>query len=151
MKKTHGETAQAGGAPRVFISYSHDSEGHKEWVLKLAMDLRHFGVDAILDQWDLRYGEDLPSFMTQGISDAKRVILVCTEDYVVKADEGSGGVGYERLIITAGIFEDTATAKFLPVVRQGGAGAKRGGATPAVVRLRPAKPSWRTHLGDYPD
>lgn len=124
MTKTQRETAQAGGAPRVFISYSHDSEGHKEWVLKLAMDLRHFGVDAILDQWDLRYGEDLPSFMTQGISDAKRVILVCTEDYVVKADEGSGGVGYERLIITAGIFEDTATTKFLPVVRQGGAGAK---------------------------
>lgn len=32
--------------PKVFISYSHDSDTHKNWVLKLATDLRqHFGVE----------------------------------------------------------------------------------------------------------
>ena len=40
--------------PTVFISYSHDNEDHKSWVLKLASDLRSHGVNAILDQWDLR-------------------------------------------------------------------------------------------------
>ena len=39
--------------PVVFVSYSHDSEAHKAWVLKLATDLRSNGVDAILDVWDL--------------------------------------------------------------------------------------------------
>lgn len=123
-KAPREETAQADGGPRVFISYSHDSEEHKRWVLQLATDLREWGVDAILDQWDLRLGEDLPSFMTRGISDATRVILVCTEEYVGKANEGSGGVGYESLIITAEIYKDTGTTKFLPVVRQDGAEAR---------------------------
>jgi len=123
-KAPREETPQADGGPRVFISYSHDSEEHMGWVLKLATDLRAWGVDAILDQWDLRLGEDLPSFMTRGIPNATRVILVCTEEYVAKANDGSGGVGYESLIITAGIYKNTATNKFLPVVRQDGAGAK---------------------------
>lgn len=35
--------------PIVFISYSHDSDGHKEWVKALATRLRHHGVDVILD------------------------------------------------------------------------------------------------------
>ena len=124
MKARREETAEAGGGPRVFISYSHDSEEHRGWVRKLATDLRSCGVDAVLDQWDLRLGEDLPSFMTRGISNATRVILVCTEEYVFKANEGSGGVGYESLTITAGIYKDTATTKFLPIVRQDEAEAR---------------------------
>ncbi len=44
--------------PKVFISYSHDSDEHKKWVLNLATKLRRHGVDAILDQWDLRIGQD---------------------------------------------------------------------------------------------
>jgi hypothetical protein len=42
--------------PSVFLSYSHDSEAHKAWVRKLVADLRAQGVDATLDQWDLRPG-----------------------------------------------------------------------------------------------
>lgn len=45
--------------PTVFISYSHDDKQHEAWVLKLATDLRSHGVNAILDQWDLRLGSDL--------------------------------------------------------------------------------------------
>lgn len=40
--------------PKVFVSYSHDNDAHKDWIMKLATDLRHHGVDIILDQWDLR-------------------------------------------------------------------------------------------------
>lgn len=45
--------------PIVFISYSHDNQNHNNWVLRLATNLRSHGVDAILDQFDLRIGKDL--------------------------------------------------------------------------------------------
>jgi hypothetical protein len=50
-------------APKVFISYSHDSPGHKEWVLELAGYLRTNGIDVIIDAWDARLGKGLPKFM----------------------------------------------------------------------------------------
>jgi hypothetical protein len=87
--------------PEVFISYSHDSQDHKLWVLNLATRLRTNGVDAILDQWDLGPGGDLPHFMEQSISRSSRVLMVCTERYVEKANAGTGGVGYEKMIVTS--------------------------------------------------
>jgi hypothetical protein len=38
-------------APRVFISYSHDSDEHSDRVLELADRLRGNGIDAIIDQY----------------------------------------------------------------------------------------------------
>jgi hypothetical protein len=37
--------------PRVFISYSHDSDKHRDRVLELADRLRADGVDAMIDQY----------------------------------------------------------------------------------------------------
>lgn len=104
-------------APRVFISYSHDSPEHKAWVLQLATDLRAAGIDASIDQWDLAPGQDVASFMHDGISHADRVLLICTEPYVRKAESGQGGVGYERLIVTAEVIDSIETKKFVPIVR----------------------------------
>ena len=39
--------------PKVFVSYSHDSDLHKGWVLTLATRLVANGVNVLLDQWDL--------------------------------------------------------------------------------------------------
>ena len=79
-------------APKVFISYSHDNDEHKNWVLKLATDLRqHMGVDVTLDQWDLRIGSDLSLYMEQGLNDASLVLCVCSEQYVQKANAGIRG------------------------------------------------------------
>ena len=104
--------------PRVFISYSHDSPAHKRWVAKLATKLREKGVDVILDQWELGLGDDVPKFMEKGVYEADRVLMICTEPYVVKADEGKGGVGYEAMIVTGELIQDLGTSKFIPVVRQ---------------------------------
>ena len=79
--------------PTVFVSYSHDNDEHKAWVLKLATDLRSHGVNAILDQWDLRLGSDLRFFMEQGLSNSNLVLCICSEAYVQKADSGRGGSG----------------------------------------------------------
>lgn len=103
--------------PLVFISYSHDSEDHKEWVLQLAIRLVENGVDVLLDQWDLALGDDVPKFMERA-KECTRVLMICTKPYVDKADEGIGGVGYEAMIVTGELVKDLGTNKFIPVVRQ---------------------------------
>jgi hypothetical protein len=44
--------------------------------------------------------------------------MICTERYVEKVDGALGGVGYEKMIVTAEIIRDLGTAKFIPVIRQ---------------------------------
>lgn len=106
--------------PRVFISYSHDSAEHKSWVLDLATTLRNRGVDAVLDQWDLRPGDDLPHFMETELARCNYVVMVCTEKYVKKANAGEGGVGYEKMIMTSSILERIDSNKVIPIIRQTG-------------------------------
>lgn len=103
--------------PKVFISYSHDSEQHKDWVLGLATRLVANGVDVVLDQWDLTLGSDLPKFMELGLSAAQRVLAICTETYVVKANACRGGVGYEKMILTAQLMQDVSADRIVPVIR----------------------------------
>lgn len=106
--------------PRVFISYSHDSAAHKEWVLEFATTLRHRGVDAILDQWDLKPGDDLPQFMEQNLVAADFAVMVCTRRYVEKANAGEGGVGYEKMIMTSSSLSRISGNKVIPIVREKG-------------------------------
>lgn len=107
-----------GRVPIVFISYSHDSKEHKIWVLELAGRLRAHGIDVRLDQWDLGLGDDIPKFMERNVTDAERVLMICTEAYARKVDEGKGGAGYEAMIVTAELIRDLGTNKFIPVIRQ---------------------------------
>ena len=103
--------------PTVFISYSHDNEDHKSWVLKLASDLRSHGVNTILDQWDLRLGSDLRFFMENGLSDANLVLCICSESYVNKVNSGSGGSGYEGMIMTQSLLQNAKTEFVISIVR----------------------------------
>jgi hypothetical protein len=103
--------------PKVFVSYSHDSEVHKDWVLTLATRLVANGVDVVLDQWDLNLGGDLPHFMETRLVGANRVLAICTDNYVEKANAGRGGVGYEKMILTAQIMQNIASERIIPVVR----------------------------------
>lgn len=104
--------------PRVFISYSHDSAEHKGWVLNLATTLRNRGVDAVLDQWDLKPGDDLPHFMETELEKCDCAIIVCSKTYVAKANAGEGGVGYEKMIVTASLLSKVDNNKIIPIVRQ---------------------------------
>jgi hypothetical protein len=135
-KALHGTREERSGrfmsAPKAFISYSHDSTAHKNWVLKLASDLRSRGVDVVLDQWDLVAGQDVSLFMQRGISEADRVIMICSSAYVTKSEQGVGGVGYERLIVTAEVVNSIDTIKFIPVLR----GASRSKKTPSFLGPR---------------
>lgn len=104
--------------PRVFISYSHDSPSHKEWVLKFASNLMKNGVDVILDRWDLSLGDDMAKFMETSITKSDRVLMICSELYVKKVDSGHGGVGYEAMIVTGELVQNLGSSKFIPVIRQ---------------------------------
>ena len=104
--------------PRVFISYSHDSAKHKEWVLNFATTLRQRGVDAVIDQWDLKPGDDLPHFMESQLANADFAIMVCTNRYVEKANAGEGGVGYEKMIMTSSLLTKIDGNKVIPIIRE---------------------------------
>lgn len=106
--------------PKAFLSYSHDSLGHKKWVLDLATRLRSNGVESIIDQWSLGPGDDLPHFMEQNLAIADRVLMICTENYVQKANTGAGGVGYEKMIVTADLLRRIDSNKIIPLIRQSG-------------------------------
>jgi len=82
--------------PKVFVSYSHDSQAHKQWVLAFATRLRKVGVDAVLDQWDLGPGDDIPLFMERNLATADRVLMICTENYVSKANAGTAALDTRR-------------------------------------------------------
>jgi hypothetical protein len=105
-------------APRVFISYSHDNEGHKTWVRTLAGRLREVGIDAIIDHYQAALGCDLAKFM-ESIGTSDRVLVICTGKYVEKFNKRKGGVGYEALMVTAELL-NAHTDKFIPVIRQPG-------------------------------
>ncbi|WP_051260250.1 toll/interleukin-1 receptor domain-containing protein [Corynebacterium sputi] len=103
--------------PRVFISYSHDSEEHKEWVAKLAQKLNSIGIWVLFDQWDTNLGSDLHHFMNSGIKNSDRILAICTEKYNDKSEENQGGAAYERMLMTPELFRNTASTKIIPVVR----------------------------------
>ena len=103
--------------PTVFISYSHDDKQHEAWVLKLATDLRSHGVNAILDQWDLRLGSDLRFFMENGLSASNLVLCICSEEYVKKVNSGLGGAGYEGMIMSQSLLSNANSEFVISIVR----------------------------------
>lgn len=85
--------------PKVFISYSWDSEEHKNWVAKLVNRLRKNGVDATCDQFESQIRTvNLNQMMVSAFKDYDFVIIVLTESYAKKAEKGEGGVGFETML-----------------------------------------------------
>jgi len=103
--------------PKVFVSYSHDSDGHAKWVAELGFILRKdFGIDVILDQWDLKLGSDLPKFM-ENIAKADRILMICSSEYVEKCDDTDNtGVAYEKKLMTARLRKNVSTESLIPIV-----------------------------------
>jgi hypothetical protein len=116
-----GKVAQvpAEKSRQTFISYAWDSDEHKAWVEAFATALRQNGVDVVLDCWHLPPGADMYHFMETSVRSAEFVLVICTPDYAAKADDRTGGVGYEATIITAPLARQTDERKFIPILRSG--------------------------------
>lgn len=103
--------------PKVFLSYSYDSNEHELWVEQLAKMLRSDGVEAILDRWYLHPGDPITEFMETNIKNSDFVLIICTEKYKQKSDSRLGGVGYEEAIISADMFSNSNHRKYIPVLK----------------------------------
>ncbi|GAB4364816.1 MAG: hypothetical protein Kow00121_00820 [Elainellaceae cyanobacterium] len=114
--------------PRVFISYSWDSDKHKNRVLQLANALRQYwGVETDIDQYVKAKAPFTPPqgwdlWMEKRIEWAEFVLIVCTETYMrrFRGDEEPGigrGVTWEGTIIRQHLYNNRLTdTKFIPVV-----------------------------------
>ncbi len=104
--------------PKVFISYSWTSPEHEQFVLDLATALTSHGVDAILDKWDLKPGQDKYVFMESMVVDPKvcRVLVICDNKYQEKANARAGGVGTETQIISSELYGKVKQTKFIPII-----------------------------------
>ena len=78
---------------KAFISYKWDSGAHVAWVRKFAAALRACGVEAILDQWEVRFGESFTDYMQRHIADADVILFVITPDSVAAAEAPAGKGG----------------------------------------------------------
>ncbi|WP_417366727.1 toll/interleukin-1 receptor domain-containing protein, partial [Flavobacterium beibuense] len=107
-------------SPKIFISYSWDSEEHKDWVRNLADKLIENGIEVILDQYELRPGKNMLHFMDTAIQKADKVLIIFTENYKLKADKRKGGVGYEYSICNIDLFKQISdNEKYIPALRNG--------------------------------
>ena len=105
-------------SPKVFISYSWDSDSHKTWVKNLATRLRSDGIDVTLDCWGIVPGEQIPEFMESSVRNNDFVLIICTPKYKSRSDNRIGGVGYEGDIITGEVFIQGNDKKFIPLLRE---------------------------------
>ncbi|MCX7110939.1 MAG: SUMF1/EgtB/PvdO family nonheme iron enzyme [Proteobacteria bacterium] len=129
--------------PKVFISYSWDSDPHKAWVKTLADRLIGSGVEVIIDQYDCTSGDNFLAFMEKSVAIAERVLLILTENFKDKADKRERGVGYEGQVISAELYEDGLSNKFIPVLRSGTPAAS----TPVYLKGRAGRDMRRD--GDF--
>jgi hypothetical protein len=105
--------------PKAFISYAWENDEIKNWVKKLATQLRHNGIDAKLDQWEVVPGDQMPHFMEKSVRENDFVVIVCSQKYKIKSENRIGGVGYEGDIMTAEVLKTSQHRKFIPVLQSG--------------------------------
>src|SRR5271163_3726418 len=109
-------------APKVFVSYSHDSPAHEAKVLALADRLRSNGIDAALDQYESFPPRGWIQWMKDQIRDAQFVLVVCTETYRRRWDgEEKAGLGpgaaYEGQSMQQLLYDAAGeNARFIPLL-----------------------------------
>lgn len=103
--------------PRAFLSYSWTSDERADWIRGLADRLINDGVDVILDQYDLKDGQDKFSFMERMVTDPTVTHVVALSDarYAERADNRAGGVGTETLILTPEVYAEAGQQRVIPV------------------------------------
>ncbi|MEG3845403.1 TIR domain-containing protein [Microcoleus sp. herbarium19] len=107
--------------PKVFISYSHDSQEHKDRILQLADRFRDDGIDCNIDQYEDSPPEGWQRWMLNQVEAADFVLVVCTEQYDRRFrghEEGGKGKGatWEGGVIIQELYDAQGkNLKFIPV------------------------------------
>ena len=107
----------------LFISYSWDSDEHKNWVKSFADKLEeYFEINVSLDQYDLDSFDDKNHFMEKSVFDTDLILIITTNKYVEKANSRMGGVGIETKLSTSRHWEESLggkSSRIIPILRQG--------------------------------
>jgi hypothetical protein len=103
--------------PKVFISYSHDSEEHKQNVKLLTEKLHNKG--AMIDRYvETNLPENGRYWVRKQVEKSKFVLIVCTQKYKEKVDGHTGGVGLEGAILEEGDIKDNANKCITIIFRE---------------------------------
>lgn len=105
--------------PKVFISYSWDTDAHQQWVIALAERLRGDKIETRMDHWHAPPGSYLPEFMEREIRENEFVLVICTPEYRDRANDRTKGVGYENDLMAGEKLADGKRNKFIPILRAG--------------------------------
>jgi hypothetical protein len=112
--------------PTVFVSYAHESDEHREQVLRFATFLRASGITAELDLWSEHARRDWSAWAIEQITSADFVIVVASERYRQWGDGGGPvdrhrGVQSETALLRELVYSDRAASlpRILPVVLPG--------------------------------
>ena len=109
--------------PKVFISYSQDSDDHAETVRLLAERLNNDRLQVTLDQWIESPEDGWPLWSEKQVLDEQQsVLMVCTETYrrraMAEEETGTGlGAAWEARIIRQCMFDAGGrNTRFIPVL-----------------------------------
>ncbi|MBB2936433.1 hypothetical protein FHX82_003497 [Amycolatopsis bartoniae] len=80
---------------RVFLSYIHDSERHKQQVLEFAIFLRSCGIDVAFDQWAGPARQDWYAWANREMLAADYILVIASAGYLEIGD-GNGSANKNR-------------------------------------------------------
>jgi hypothetical protein len=113
-------------APRVFISYAHDSVEHEQSVAEFWVFLRRCGVDARLDVFAAQFPQDWPLWMEAELTQADFVLMIASPAYrrrsgAEAAPTDGRGAQWESRLLRDEFYRDQTAARnrILPVVLPG--------------------------------
>ncbi|HKS49848.1 MAG TPA: toll/interleukin-1 receptor domain-containing protein [Amycolatopsis sp.] len=121
-----GNRSQVDRAPRVFVSYAHDTEHHKAQVLQFCQLLRDNGIAATLDRYESNDRQDWYEWMISQVKEAHYVVVIASPRYRAVGDgnapaDRNRGVQAEVALLRDLLYADrpTWTRRLLPVVLPG--------------------------------
>lgn len=103
--------------PKVFLSYARTNLEYVESIVEFASTLRADGIDASLDEWDLKPGNDIYHFMESKIkSEADFVLLMINDEFTEKANKRTAGAGAEVQMLAKELYENVEQGRIIPII-----------------------------------
>ena len=104
-------------SPRVLVSYSHDSEEHKKWVITLVNKLRQDGVDARLADWNIKLGSDLSKNFMDELEKAEHILAICSAKYTKISENSGKELNGESTVLTTELVSTLDNNIIIPIIR----------------------------------
>ena len=105
---------------KVFISYAWEDAEEKDLKVKrftqwLAVYLKKWNFEVLLDVYENHPGTKLDAFMSEGVSTSRFVLCICTETYLKKMQKIGTGVYNEFTLL-----KENSDSKFIiPIIEKG--------------------------------